>query len=79
VSTSLQRRTAHADAPEADLFVNEARAAALLSVNPRTLQQWRLRGTGPTFVRISSRCVRYRYRDLYSWAEARMRASTSEA
>jgi hypothetical protein len=61
-----------------DLFVNEARAAELLSVNPRTLQQWRLRGGGPPFVRISSRCVRYRWRDLLAWAEQRLRFSTSD-
>jgi hypothetical protein len=62
----------------ADLLVDEAHAAELLSVNPRTLQQWRLRGTGPQFVRISTRCVRYRYRDLFAWAEERLRSSTSE-
>ena len=61
-----------------DVFLNESRAAELISVNPRTLQQWRLRGTGPKFVRISSRCVRYRYRDLMAWAEDRLRSSTSE-
>lgn len=62
----------------ADLLVDETRAAELLSVNPRTLQQWRLRGTGPRFVRISSRCVRYRFHDLFVWAEERLRSSTSE-
>lgn len=66
-------------APDPDIFLNEARAAELLSVNPRTLQQWRLRGNGPAFVRISSRCVRYRYRDLLRWGEDRLRSSTSEA
>ncbi len=63
---------------DADIFLNEARAAELLSVNPRTLQQWRLRGTGPKFVRISTRCVRYRYRDLMAWADRLLRSSTSE-
>lgn len=52
-----------------DVLINETRAAELLSVNPRTMQQWRLRGVGPPFVRISSRCVRYRYRDLQAWIE----------
>lgn len=61
-----------------DLFVTEARAAELLSVNPRTLQQWRLRGGGPPFVRISSRCVRYRWRDLLAWTEQHLRSSTSD-
>jgi len=66
------------DPVDADLLINETRAAELLNVNPRTLQQWRLRGTGPKFVRISSRCVRYRYRDLMRWAEDLLRSSTSE-
>lgn len=61
-----------------DLLINETRAAEFLSVNPRTLQQWRLRGTGPKFVRISSRCVRYRYRDLIAWADGLLRSSTSD-
>jgi hypothetical protein len=63
---------------EADIFLDEGRAAELLSINPRTLQQWRLRGTGPQFVRISSRCIRYRYRDLMAWADRLLRSSTSE-
>jgi predicted DNA-binding transcriptional regulator AlpA len=60
-----------------DALIDEHRAAAFLSLNHRTLQQWRLRGTGPQFIRISSRCVRYRYRDLFDWVEARVRTSTS--
>jgi hypothetical protein len=64
---------------DADIFLSEARAAELLSINPRTLQQWRLRGTGPKFVRISSRCIRYRYRDLMVWADRLLRSSTSDA
>jgi hypothetical protein len=66
------------EVPEADLFLTEARAAELLSINVRTLQQWRLRGTGPKFVRISSRCIRYRHRDLLRWTEELLRSSTSE-
>lgn len=68
----------HVDAVEPDNLLDENRAAEFISVNARTLQQWRLRGTGPRFVRISSRCVRYRYRDLVSWAEKLLRSSTSE-
>jgi hypothetical protein len=63
---------------EADVFLDEGRAAEVLSVNSRTLAQWRLRGTGPKFVRISSRCIRYRYRDLMTWADRLLRSSTSE-
>jgi len=67
------------DAAEPDIFLNENRAAEIINVNPRTLRQWRLRGGGPKFIRISSRCVRYRYRGLIAWAEALLSASTSES
>lgn len=63
---------------EADALLNEDRVAEFISINPRTLQQWRLKGIGPPFVRISSRCLRYRYRDLLAWVEQRIRTSTSE-
>lgn len=57
----------------------EREAADFLGVTVRALQKWRATGTGPRFVRISGRCVRYRRRDLISWAEARLKSSTSEA
>jgi hypothetical protein len=63
---------------DADIFLTEAQAADLININPRTLQQWRLRGAGPKFVRISSRCVRYRYCDVTDWAVGLLRSSTSE-
>jgi Helix-turn-helix domain len=64
--------------PDPDTLLSEAQSAEFLGVTPRALQAWRQRGGGPSFVRISSRCVRYRRRDLIAWAEARLRTSTSE-
>ncbi|MBI3247312.1 MAG: helix-turn-helix domain-containing protein [Deltaproteobacteria bacterium] len=61
-----------------DSLLSEAQASELLGVTPRCLQAWRQRGGGPQFVRVSSRCVRYRRRDLIAWAQARLRSSTSE-
>jgi hypothetical protein len=58
------------------LFMEEP-AAAFPDVATRTLQSWRQRGGGPQFVKISSRAVRYRKRDLIAWAEARLRTSTA--
>lgn len=78
VSRPLRVPTGHSGTLTPDLFLNEARAAELLSINARTLQQWRLRGAGPRFVRISSRCVRYRYSDLMEWTEGLLRNSTSD-
>lgn len=53
-------------------------AAEFLSVAPRTLASWRYRGGGPSFVRVSSRCVRYRLSDLEAFANARIRQNTAE-
>ena len=61
-----------------DALETERQAAHLLGGTTRALQKWRATGTGPYFVRISSRCVRYRRRDLISWAEARLKSSTAE-
>lgn len=56
----------------------EREAADFLGVTSRCLQAWRYRGGGPRFVKISSRCIRYRQRDLREWTEARLRSDTSE-
>src|SRR5919201_803353 len=64
--------------PDPDALLPEAQSAELLGVTARALQAWRQRGGGPNFVRISSRCIRYRRRDLIAWAAARLRSSTSD-
>lgn len=53
------------------VLLSEREAAAVLGLKPRTLENWRQSGDGPPFVRISSRCVRYRPADLEAWADAR--------
>lgn len=63
---------------DSDALLSELAAAALLGISTRTLQAWRQRGGGPMFVRISSRCVRYRKRDLVAWSEARLKSNTSQ-
>ncbi|MBT5566725.1 MAG: helix-turn-helix domain-containing protein [Rhodospirillaceae bacterium] len=59
-------------------LVNENIAAEYLGLSPRTLQNWRVRGGGPLFVRISNRSIRYRLSDIQDWIEARIRRSTSD-
>ena len=61
-----------------DCLINEHVAAKFLSYTVRALQNWRVRGGGPRFVKVSSRSVRYRRRDLMDWAERHLRSSTSE-
>ncbi len=60
------------------LLLDEHAASKSLGLTPRTLQGWRRLGGGPPFVKISSRCIRYRPQDLEKWAEDRLRSSTSD-
>jgi excisionase family DNA binding protein len=52
-------------------------AAKMLLVSPRTIQDWRVKGGGPAYVRISGNRVVYRLADLEDWIEARVFQSTS--
>jgi len=62
-----------------DCLINENEAARFIGYSVRALQNWRVRGGGPRFVKVSARSIRYRRRDLIAWIEARLVASTSEA
>lgn len=59
-------------------LIDEKAAAEFLDLTDRTMQKMRQRGDGPRYSAISSRCLRYRRIDLRSWAESRMRSSTSD-
>ncbi len=61
-----------------DRMINEQKAGEFIGYTTRALQNWRLRGGGPMFVKVSGRSVRYRRRDLIQWAESLLVASTSE-
>jgi len=54
------------------ILLDERSAAAALGITPRAMQEWRRRGTGPRFVRISRRCIRYRPEDLETWAAGQL-------
>ncbi len=54
-------------------------AAKLLGVSASYLNQSRLRGDGPAYVKISPTCVRYRRADLDAWVASRTVRSTAEA
>lgn len=65
------------DPDYADRLINEQEAANFLGYSVRALQNWRLRGGGPQYVRVSRRSVRYRRRDLIAFSEERLEAHTS--
>ena len=67
--------------PDADYWhslIDEEAAAAFRGVTVRKMQKDRQTGDGPKFIRLSSRCIRYRRIDLRADAESRMRSSTSD-
>ena len=66
------------DADHLDRLIKEREAANFLGYSVRTLQNWRVRGGGPKFVKPSRRSVRYRRRDLIEWADDRLQSQTSE-
>lgn len=58
-------------------FLTQPEAAALLRLSERTLERYRLSGTGPAFVKLGRRVV-YRTADLMAFADAHTYCSTSE-
>lgn len=73
-------RTNHRDNPDyLDRLMNEHEAAEFLSYSVRALQNWRVRGGGPKYVKVSARSIRYRRRDLIAWVDARTFSNSTEA
>jgi hypothetical protein len=60
---------------ESDALLGEVQAARLLNLSVRTLQAWRTKRSGPSFVR-AGRAIRYRRRDLYAWMDANTVSTT---
>lgn len=52
-----------------DSLLAEVAAAEMLGLSTRTLQSWRIGGSGPAYVR-AGRAIRYRRRDLLAWIDA---------
>ena len=50
-------------------FLTTAEAAAMLKLRPSALEKWRLLGTGPKFLKLGKRAVRYRVSDVEHWIE----------
>lgn len=63
--------------PELIKLLSERQSAEYLGVVPKTMQAWRVRGGGPTYLKIG-RLVKYTQHDLDKWLEGRRRESTSD-
>jgi excisionase family DNA binding protein len=53
-------------------------AASYLRLSARTLERLRVTGTGPKFVRLGRRSIRYPQQSLDAYVAGRVVASTSE-
>ena len=65
------------DTNDPDQLLTEKEAAELICYSQRALQNWRVRGGGPPYVKVSARSIRYQRRDVLEWIEARKRKHTS--
>jgi excisionase family DNA binding protein len=60
-----------------DSLLSQKQAARVLGLSVRTLERYRVAGTGPRWARLG-KLVRYRNSDLTEWVESNLRHSTSE-
>jgi len=56
-------------------LVSEAQFAAMMEVSEYTTQVWRVKGTGPLFVKLG-RSVFYRLQDIEAWMAQNLHSST---
>lgn len=54
----------------ADELLTQREVAEMLKVAVRTLERWRQDGSGPPFVRVGPRAIRYRRTAVEQWLEA---------
>lgn len=62
----------------AENLISEKEVAKRTSTSARTWQGYRMRGCGPKFIRLSGRCVRYRWSDVATWLDSCARTPTIE-
>jgi len=60
-------------------LLTEKEAANLICYSQRALQNWRVRGGGPKYVKVSARSVRYQLGDVLDWIEERKQSHTSQS
>jgi predicted DNA-binding transcriptional regulator AlpA len=74
----MSKPSNHVTAPAPEPLLTTAQAAAVLGFHPSYLAKARLTGSGPPYLKIGGRSVRYRPRDLDAWLADKARVSTSE-
>ena len=61
-----------------ELLLKEGEVEQRFGIKVRSLRNWRHRGAGPRFVRLSPRMVRYRVSDIRAFIEARLARNTAD-
>jgi excisionase family DNA binding protein len=59
-------------------YLTVKEAADYLRLGPQTLNKFRHFGSGPQFVRVTARAIRYRRADLDQWMAERLAASCAD-
>jgi len=78
-TNSHQRQNSDRDArlDAGDAFMDQRATADLLGLSVRTLERFRLTGSGPAFRKFGRR-VMYAHSDVMAWADSQRRTSTSD-
>ncbi|WP_298162643.1 AlpA family transcriptional regulator [Acidocella sp.] len=76
-ATSTITANAAIEPPAPMKLLTARQAGELLGVSPETLERWRGAGTGPAFIRLSGRYIRYRQDDLEAFIQNARRSSTA--
>jgi len=58
-------------------MLTEKQVAAMLNINPATLNNWRQQGKGPKYVKVGG-SIRYRYTDVELYLEKNAVETTGE-
>ena len=58
-------------------WFNTTEAAEFLCLSPRTLKNWRSKGTGPQFIKMTPKAVRYSRAALDEFTEEKPKAFVS--
>jgi len=57
-------------------MLTQGQVAEMLNVSAKSVENWRLKGTGPAFYRIEGQ-VRYEIRDVRAWKRQRRNAKAT--
>ncbi|EKM99420.1 MULTISPECIES: AlpA family transcriptional regulator [unclassified Acidocella] len=76
-ATSTITAAATTEPPAPMKLLTARQAGELLGVSPETLERWRGAGTGPAYVKLSGRYVRYKQDDLEAFIQNARRSSTA--